>query len=91
MTNEGRGFDEEGAPMTVERIWLLINKRRADRGKLPVKLSAVQRIVRLMLGEPPKPLRAAPFSKASFPKPPRRWDLPAPQGGRPAFKSDNRR
>jgi hypothetical protein len=56
-----------------------------------VKLSHVQRIIRLMLGNPDKPLRAPAFGKAFSHKPYKRWDLPAPNDGRPPFKSDNRR
>lgn len=77
--------------MTTERIWLLVNKRRAQRGKEPVSLSRVQRIIRLLFGEPEKPLRDPVFSKAFFHAPPKRWDIPSPQGLRPPFKSDNRR
>jgi hypothetical protein len=77
--------------VTIERIWLLVNKHRSVRGKGPVKLSHVQRIIRLMFGEPEKPHRAPAFGKAFFHKPYKRWDMAAPDDGRPPFKSDNRR
>lgn len=77
--------------MTTEGIWLTVNKRRAQHGKWPIKLSHVQRIIRLMFGEPEKPARTTAFSKAFFHANYKRWDVPAPNGGRPPFKSDNRR
>jgi hypothetical protein len=77
--------------MTIERIWLLVNKRRSERGKEPVKLSHIQRIVKLLYGVPEKPIRSPAFGKAFFHKPYKRWDIPAPNDGRPPFKSDNRR
>lgn len=39
--------------MSIERLWLLANKRRSERGREPVTLSKVQRIVWWFFGRPP--------------------------------------
>lgn len=78
--------------MTTERIWLLVNKRRAQCGKEPIALIRIQRIARLLWPAPAKPMRPAMFKAYNKTPPPfTRWDIPAPRDGRPAFKSDNRR
>lgn len=88
---QGRASQKEDSPMTTERIWLLVNKRRTQRGKEPIPLSRIQRIVRAMW--PRAEQRRPPVFKAYNKTPPpfTRWDIPAPRDGRPAFKSDNRR
>ncbi len=50
--------------MTVERIWLLVNKRRAQRGKEPIALTRIQRIARLFWPAQAKPMRPAMFKSA---------------------------
>ena len=77
--------------MTVERIWILVNKRRAQRGKDPIALSRIQRIARVMWPRLDRS-RSPVFKAYNKPRPPfSRWGIPAPQCGRPPFKSDNRR
>ena len=61
--------------MTAERIWLLVNKRRADRRREPVTLARVQRALRIMLPCSTRPQRSPLWHAA-----------PAPNGGRPPFR-----
>lgn len=72
--------------MTAERIWLLVNKRRSARGREPVTLTRVQRALRLMLPHQPRPHRNPLFGAGFVHAPFKRWDMPAPNDGRPPFK-----
>ncbi len=36
--------------MSIERLWLLVNKRRSERSREPVTLTKVQRIVWWLFG-----------------------------------------
>lgn len=64
--------------MTAERVWLLVNKRRTERGKEPVSLSRVQRALRWLRREPRCVVRHPVFSKMNrAPMPSRRWDVPS--------------
>lgn len=64
--------------MTVMQLTMAVNERRALRGKEPVQLARIERILRWLRREPRGTVRHPVFNAMNrAPKPSRRWDVPS--------------